>query len=237
MTGASTIPASLSIVIPVLDEARGIAATLESLAGVRAAGAEVVVVDGGSRDETRGIAAKLADQVLDAPRGRAAQMNLGARQSRGDILLFLHADTLLPQDTVSLVNDALRPGIAWGRFDVAIAGGDPLFALVALLMNLRSRWTGIATGDQAIFVRREAFERVGGFAQIPLMEDVALCKALRRISRPACLRARVVTSGRRWERQGTLRTIFLMWRLRLAYALGADPHRLARRYDVERTSS
>ena len=227
----------LSIIVPVLDEARGIAATLESLAAARAAGAEVVVVDGGSRDETRRIAAPLADKVIAAPRGRAAQMNAGARAARGDILLFLHADTLLPQGAVAQVSAALQPGAAaWGRFDVAIAGADPLLALVAMLMNARSRWSGIATGDQAIFVRRDAFEGVGGYAEIPLMEDVALCKALRRISAPACLRARVVTSGRRWERQGTLRTILLMWRLRLAYALGADPHRLARHYDVGRTS-
>lgn len=227
----------LSIIVPVLDEARGIAATLESLAAARAAGAEVVVVDGGSRDETRRIAAPLADKVIAAPRGRAAQMNAGARAARGDILLFLHADTLLPQGAVAQVSAALQPGAAaWGRFDVAIAGADPLLALVAMLMNARSRWSGIATGDQAIFVRRAVFEAAGGFPAIPLMEDVALSKALARWSRPACLHDRVVTSARRWERHGTWRTIVLMWRLRLAYALGADPHRLARRYDVERTS-
>ncbi|MEO7741922.1 MAG: TIGR04283 family arsenosugar biosynthesis glycosyltransferase [Usitatibacter sp.] len=227
----------LSIIVPVLDEAPGIAATLAALAPARARGVEVVVVDGGSRDDTRSLAAPLADRVIEAPRGRAAQMNAGARGSRGSILLFLHADTALPEDGDGIACAGLeRTSLQWGRFDVAIAGADPLLALVALLMNARSRLTGIATGDQAIFVRREAFERVGGFPEIPLMEDVAFTKGLRAISRPLCLRERVLTSGRRWERGGTLRTIVLMWRLRLAYAFGADPHRLARRYDVERTS-
>lgn len=226
----------LSIVIPTLDEASAISATLEALQTARERGAEVIVVDGGSSDGTRALAAPLADRVISAPRGRSAQMNAGARAAGGDALLFLHADTLLPPDALEAVGEALASGREWGRFDVAIAGGDPLFAVVALLMNARSRWTGIATGDQAVFVTRAAFEAAGGFAPIPLMEDVALSRSLLGRSRPACLRTRVVTSGRRWERRGTLRTIFLMWRLRLAYALGADPHRLARRYDVERTS-
>ena len=227
----------LSIIIPVLDEAPGIVAALAALAPARLRGAEVVVVDGGSRDRTRELAAPIADQVIEAPRGRAMQMNAGARASRGEVLLFLHADTTLPVDADRLACAGLeRSGQQWGRFDVAISGADPLLPLVAFFMNVRSRWSGVATGDQAIFVRREAFEGVGGFPEIPLMEDVALSKALRARSRPLCLRERVLTSGRRWERGGTLRTIVLMWRLRLAYALGADPHRLARRYDVERTS-
>ena len=227
----------LSIIVPVLDEAPGIAAALEVLAPARSRGVEVVVVDGGSRDATRSLATPLCDRVIVSPRGRALQMNAGARASRGSVLLFLHADTTLPADADQLVRAGLdAAGLQWGRFDVAIAGAAPLLALVALLMNARSRLTGIATGDQAIFVRREAFERAGGFPEIPLMEDVALTKRLRALSRPLCIATRVLTSGRRWERGGTLRTIVLMWRLRLAYALGADPHRLARRYDVERTS-
>ncbi|HET9653073.1 MAG TPA: TIGR04283 family arsenosugar biosynthesis glycosyltransferase, partial [Usitatibacter sp.] len=202
-----------------------------------ASGAEVIVVDGGSRDATREIAAPLCDRVLAAPRGRAAQMNAGAAAASADTLLFLHADTLLPVDAPAIVASALAGGRhAWGRFDVTIGSPHPLLAVVAMLMNARSRWTGIATGDQAIFVRRAAFEAVGGFPSIPLMEDVALSRALRRLSPPAALRRRVVTSGRRWERHGILRTVVLMWRLRAAYALGADPHRLARRYGVERTS-
>jgi len=228
----------LSIVVPALDEASAIEAALAALRPLRAAGCEVIVVDGGSRDATARLAQPLADRVVAAPRGRASQMNAGAGAATGDALLFLHADTQLPPDAPGEIARALATGPrAWGRFDVAIAGADPMLAVVALLMNARSRLTGIATGDQAIFARREAFEAAGGFPEIPLMEDVALSRALRRAAAPACLRSRVVTSGRRWERQGTLRTIFLMWRLRLAYALGADPRRLARRYDVERTSS
>lgn len=227
----------LSIIVPVLDEARGIEASLEALQGLRAGGVEIIVVDGGSSDATRALATPLADRVIEAPRGRASQMNAGAAASCGTLLLFLHSDTRLPPDSFEAITrlDAARRD--WGRFDVVIAGAGPLLALVALLMNARSRASGIATGDQAIFVRRAAFEAVGRFPAIPLMEDVALSKALKRRSAPLCLRERVVTSGRRWERHGTLRTIVLMWRLRLAYALGADPHRLARRYDVERTST
>ena len=227
----------LSIVVPVLDEASGIGATLESLRELRLRGCEVVVVDGGSRDATREIAAPLADRVVESPRGRAAQMNAGARAASGDILLFLHADTRLPPGADQSARLGMRrTGARWGRFDVTIAGATPMLRLVARSMNARSRMTGIATGDQAIFARRDAFEAVGGFPEIPLMEDIALSKRLKRVSPPLCLRERVVTSGRRWERHGTLRTILLMWRLRLAFALGADPRRLARDYDVERTS-
>ena len=223
--------------MPVLDEAPGVEAALSPLQALRAAGGEVIVVDGGSRDATARLAAPWADRVLEAPRGRAAQMNAGARVARGEILLFLHADTVLPAQAINAVTEGLRrTRREWGRFDVSIAGTDSLLVLVALLMNARSRLTGIATGDQAMFARRAAFERAGGFPDIPLMEDVALSKALKRESPPLCLRERVVTSGRRWEKNGTLRTIVLMWRLRLAYALGADPRHLARRYDLERTS-
>jgi rSAM/selenodomain-associated transferase 2 len=227
-----------SIIVPVLDEAAGIQAALAPLQAWRAgARAEVVVADGGSRDATRELAEPLADRVITAPRGRAAQMNAGARESTGEVLIFLHADTLLPPQALDAIEAALALGRQWGRFDVAITGADPMLAIVALAMNARSRWSGIATGDQAIFAQRAAFDAVGGFPAIPLMEDVAFSKALKRRSPPACLRLRAVTSGRRWERRGTLRTILLMWRLRAAYALGADPHRLANRYDVEHTSS
>jgi rSAM/selenodomain-associated transferase 2 len=231
MTGGS-----LSIVIPVLDEARGIAAALAELGALREQGAEVVVVDGGSRDATRSLARAHCDRLVESPRGRGAQMNAGARAARGELLVFLHADTRLPADGARAIREALARG-EWGRFDVAIEGADRLLMLVAWMMNVRSRLTGIATGDQAIFVRRASLDAVGGFPEIALMEDVALCKRLRRRSPPVCLRERVTTSARRWRRRGTLRTIFLMWGLRLAYALGADPRRLARRYDVERTSS
>jgi len=183
-----------------------------------------------SGDGTPEIARLLCDRVVAAPGGRAAQMNAGARLATGGALVFLHADTTLPLDAPEEIVFSLK-NRSWGRFDVSIEGRHPFLKVIAWSMNLRSRLTGIATGDQAIFVRRAAFEQVGGFPAIPLMEDVAITKALKRVSPPACLRERVVTSGRRWEKRGTLRTILLMWRLRLAYALGADPARLAQRYD------
>ena len=227
----------LSIIVPTLDEAAHIEATLAALQPLRGGGGEVIVVDGGSSDGTVALAAPLADRVIAAPRGRATQMNAGARATAGDVLLFLHADTLLTARAAARIPAQLeQAGRVWGRFDVAIDGAGALLALVAAMMNARSRLTGIATGDQAIFVRRADFDAAGGFPEIPLMEDVALSKSLRRRTRPLCLRERVVTSARRWERRGALRTIVLMWRLRLAYALGADPRRLARLYDVERTS-
>lgn len=223
---------SLSIIIPTLDEAAGICATLEPLQSLRAQGHEVIVVDGGSRDGTPRVAAPLADCVLVAPRGRASQMNAGAHAAQGDVLLFLHADTLLPADAARKVVDGLTAsGRAWGRFDVRIAGRHRLLGLVARMMNLRSRLTGIATGDHAMFVRRAAFDAAGAFPPMPLMEDIALSRALKRVSRPLCLRARVVTSGRRWEARGAMRMIVLMWWLRLRYALGASTDRLARLYE------
>jgi len=227
----------ISIIIPTLNEAGGIAAVLARLQRMRP-GAEIIVADGGSEDATADCARPLADRVLEAPRGRARQMNAGAAAARGDVLLFLHADTILPEDAPSAIGVALeRSGRQWGRFDATIAGRDALLAVVSLMMNARSRMSGIATGDQAMFVRRAAFESVGGFPDIPLMEDVALSQRLKLLSPPACLRQRVITSARRWERDGVLRTIVLMWRLRFAYAMGVDPRRLARRYDPERTSS
>ena len=199
---------------------------------MRARGAEVIVVDGGSRDATVARAGPLADTVISAPRGRASQMNAGAARARGEILLFLHADTLLPDAADALIVDGLqRSRRGWGRFDIAIAGRNPLLRVVAALMNVRSRVTGVATGDQAIFVTRSLFAAAGGYPDIALMEDVALSGRLKRFGSPLCLRHRLTTSGRRWEKHGVLRTILLMWRLRLAYRLGADPRKLAVRYD------
>jgi rSAM/selenodomain-associated transferase 2 len=224
----------LSIIMPVLNEGDGIAAALDALADLRALGTEVIVVDGGSRDATVRQAKLRADQVILAPRGRALQMNAGAERASGDVLLFLHADTRLPAEADRIVLDGLdRSRRAWGRFDVEIEGRSPLLPVVARLMGLRSRLTGIATGDQAIFVRREAFQTVGGFPAIALMEDIALCKRLKRLGRPLCLRVCATTSGRRWEKNGVLSTILLMWRLRLAYFFGADPKGLARQYGYE----
>jgi rSAM/selenodomain-associated transferase 2 len=221
----------LSIIVPVLNEAATIAAHLAALAPLRARGTEVIVVDGSSEDGTAGQARAHADRVLAAPRGRASQMNAGAQAAKGDVLLFLHADTRLPADADRLIQDALATdGRVWGRFDVAIEGHHPLLPVIAALMNARSRLTGIATGDQAIFAVREAFEAVGGYAGLPLMEDIVLSRDLKRLSRPACLAARAKTSGRRWETHGVIRTILTMWRLRLAFFAGADPRNLAVAY-------
>ena len=226
-----TAPPSLSIVIPVLNEAATITAALEALAPLRARGAEVIVADGGSGDDTMALAAALADQVIAAPRGRAMQMNAGAAAARGDLLLFLHADTRLPADADRLVRGGLaQSGRVWGRFDVAIEGAHPLFPVIASFMNARSRLTGITTGDQAMFVGRDTFAAVGGFPRIALMEDITLARDLKRVSRPLCLSAQVMTSGRRWEKRGVVRTVVLIWRLRLAYFFGTNPDDLARRY-------
>jgi rSAM/selenodomain-associated transferase 2 len=225
----------ISVVVPTLNEAHGVARALAALEPLRRRGHEVIVVDGGSADGTAGIARALADRVVSAPRGRASQMNTGAAVARGEVLLFLHADTRLPAGAGERILDGLAAGSSqWGRFDVRIEGKSRFLAVIAFLMNLRSRLTGIATGDQAIFVRREAFERAGGFPRIELMEDVALARTLRRASPPACLRCKAVTSGRRWERRGVLRTVLLMWCLRLSFALGVSPASLARLYDGHR---
>lgn len=225
----------LSIVIPVLNEAGIVGAALARLAPLRQRGAEVIVVDGGSGDGTVEVAAPLANQVVTAPRGRAVQMNTGAALAKGDVLLFLHADTVLPDGADRLIEAALDGGKrAWGRFDVRIEGRNQALGFVAAMMNWRSWLSGIATGDQAIFVRRAAFEAVGGFPPIPLMEDIAISGALKRFGRPARVRERVTTSGRRWDENGLAQTILLMWRLRLAFYFGADPARLAARYGYGR---
>jgi rSAM/selenodomain-associated transferase 2 len=221
---------TLSIIIPVLNEAGVIESALAALSSYRARGAELIVVDGGSRDTTAALAQSLADRVVIAARGRARQMNAGAALARGNILLFLHADTKLPDNADTLVREGLaRSGRNWGRFDVQFNDG-PLLRLIALSMNLRSRITGVATGDQAMFVSHAAFVAAGGFPPIALMEDIALSARLKRIGPPLCLSARVTTSSRRWRENGILRTVFFMWRLRLAYFIGADPTQLAQRY-------
>lgn len=225
-----TATARLSIVVPTLDEAPGIASSLQALSALRQRGHELIVVDGGSRDETVSLATPLADAVLHAARGRAAQMNAGAAHAHAPVLLFLHADTQLPPDADRHVLHAIAAGARWGRFDVSIAGRSAWFPLISALMNLRSRLSGIATGDQAIFVETALFRHLGGFAPQPLMEDVELSRRLRAVAPPACLRPRVTTSGRRWEARGVWRTIVLMWRLRWRYWRGATPESLARDY-------
>jgi rSAM/selenodomain-associated transferase 2/rSAM/selenodomain-associated transferase 1 len=221
----------ISIIVPARNEAPSIGATLAALAPLRARGHEVIVVDAGSDDDTRSIAAPLADRVLVARRGRARQMNAGALAAGGGVLLFLHADTRLPADADASMLRALRAGHRWGRFDIAIDGASAWLPIVGWAMNLRSRATGVATGDQAVFVRRERFDAAGGFPDVPMMEDVALSKRLLETAgRPACLRDVARTSGRRWDTHGALRTIALMWRLRFDFWRGADTVALAERY-------
>lgn len=218
---------NLSIIVPMLNEADGIAATLAALSELDA---EVVAVDGGSSDKSVEMASPHARQVVPAPRGRARQMNAGAAVAHGDILLFLHADTRLPPVADRLIRQAIADGADWGRFDVRISGDSRWFAIIARMMNWRSRLTGIATGDQAIFVKRSTFEQIGGFPDLPLMEDIVLSQRLKQLSRPACLREKVTTAGRRWEKHGVLRTILTMWWLRLRFFFGADPKKLAIEY-------
>lgn len=220
----------LSIVLPALNEAAGITATLQALAPLRAAGHEVIVVDGGSSDGTAALAAPLASRVVASERGRARQMNAGAAVATGELLLFLHADTRLPPGADAAITTALQRGARWGRFDVHIEGRSRWLPVVARLMNWRSRLTGIATGDQALFIETALFRELGGYAPLPLMEDIELCKRLRRVSRPACLHARVTTSGRRWDTRGAWPTIWLMWTLRWRYWRGTPAEELARAY-------
>jgi len=221
----------LSIIMPVLNEAEKVEHTLSLLSPLRERGIEVIVVDGGSFDDTLRLAAPLSDRLLQAPAGRARQMNAGAVASSGEVLLFLHADTLLPDGMPEIVLDGLsRTGKVWGRFDIRIAGKPQMLRLVAALMNMRSRLTGIMTGDQALFVRRNDFFEVGGFPGQELMEDIEISRRLKRRSAPLCLRGPVITSGRRWERNGVWRTILLMGRLRLLYWLGVPCKKLARAY-------
>jgi rSAM/selenodomain-associated transferase 2 len=219
----------VSVIVPTVDEASAIAATLRA---ARAPGAaELLVVDGGSADGTVRIAGELADRVLSAPRGRAAQMNAGAAAARGEVLLFLHADTLLPSGYAGAIAHALRdPAVVGGRFDLRLDAPGVAYRVLERAISLRSRLTRVATGDQGMFVRRAVFERLGGFPPLPLMEDIALARALKRAGRVACLGETVLTSARRWQRHGLVRTVLLMWALRAAYYAGVSPERLARVY-------
>jgi rSAM/selenodomain-associated transferase 2 len=225
---------TISVIVPVLNEGALIVQALSALQSLKAAGHEVILVDGGSDDATIALSERVVDQILRSPRGRSRQMNAGAKVARGEVLLFLHADTYLPEHADKLIIDGLnQQGKSWGRFDARLSGRHFLLRITEWLMNLRSRMTGIATGDQGIFVQRKLFEAVGGFPEIDLMEDIALSKILKRQGRPLCLWHRVLTSSRRWERKGILRTILLMWFLRLTYLLGADPRSLAQLYQSE----
>jgi rSAM/selenodomain-associated transferase 2 len=223
------MPGRISVIVPVLNEEKGIGATLTALAAL--APDEVIVVDGGSADRTREISAQSGAVVECSVAGRAAQMNAGARRANGDILLFLHADTTLPPSAFDDIRGALadRQKVG-GRFDVELKGNHPMLRVIGVMINRRSRLTRVGTGDQAIFVRRDVFAAMGGFPEIPLMEDVAFCRALKRRGGVACLHSRVTTSARRWEVEGVWRTIVKMWLLKLLYLAGVPPAMLKRFY-------
>ncbi|EWH02068.1 TIGR04283 family arsenosugar biosynthesis glycosyltransferase [Halomonas sp. BC04] len=220
----------LSIIIPTLDEAEVIDDVLQSLQDYTARGVELIVVDGGSSDDTVARATRLASRLIQSAPGRARQMNAGARISRGNLLLFLHADTRLPHCADRLVANALSGSHCWGRFDISLEGRHPLLPLIGFAMNWRSRLTGIATGDQALFMTRQAFDRAGGFPDQPLMEDIEMSRRLQGHSAPACLEQRASSSGRRWDEAGAWATIWLMWRLRFRYWRGESADSLAREY-------
>ena len=223
----------ISVIVPVLNEEKTIASALEALRPL--ATEEVIVVDGGSSDCTRELAAQTQAVVLSSSRGRAEQMNQGARVAKGNVLLFLHADTRLPSSAMGDILAALKdPMCVGGRFDVRLDRRGWIFTLIGALINMRSRLTSVATGDQAIFVRRKIFEEVGGFPEIPLMEDIAFSRVLKIKGRMACLRSQVVTSARRWEKEGVWRTILKMWALRLLFLAGISPFHLKRFYDSSR---
>ncbi|MDT8309943.1 MAG: TIGR04283 family arsenosugar biosynthesis glycosyltransferase [Methylophaga sp.] len=221
---------SIAIIVPVLNEAENLPALIAQFSKLSQPQDEVVIVDGGSTDETLEILADMNLQILSAHKGRASQMNAGALHSDADILVFLHADTQLPENALALIRKVVAEGAGWGRFNVIISGARPMLKVIALFMNWRSRLTGIATGDQVIFIQRELFNDLGGFPEQPLMEDIEISKRLKKISRPACLSEKVITSGRRWQKHGIWKTIILMWWLRFAYWRGVPATALTKYY-------
>lgn len=217
-----------SLIIPTLHEEKTIISCLLPLQPLRDK-CEIIIVDAAEQPMVNGPHAHLADQIISSAKGRARQMNTGAHHASGDILLFLHADTYLPEHALQLIEQHLG-NKHWGRFDIQLSGDHFMLKVIAWMMNRRSRLTGIATGDQAIFVTQAAFEKAGRYPDIALMEDIALSKALKKISPPLCLNAKVTSSGRRWQRYGIYKTILLMWSLRLRYLFGAAPELLAELY-------
>ncbi|WP_339462162.1 TIGR04283 family arsenosugar biosynthesis glycosyltransferase [Pseudomonas sp. EA_105y_Pfl2_R69] len=220
----------LSVIIPARNEAQALPLLLADLAALREAGAELLLVDGGSSDASLELAAGHVDQLLSCAAGRSRQMNAGAAAAAGDYLWFVHADTRVSPEAIRHLLDVLIERPLWGRFDVRLSARGPMFRLIGGMISLRSRLSGIASGDQGIFVARATFEALGGYADIPLMEDLELCRRLKRLAWPCCLRPALTTSSRRWEQQGIWRTLLLMWRLRLAYYCGVSPEKLARQY-------
>ena len=227
----STTEPLISFIIPVLNDRMSLDTLLPQLQTYREKGHELLLVDGGSNDGSVSSATALVDRILMTGPGRARQMNLGAENAKHEILHFVHADSKLPDNLDSLIQKPMQnPTRLWGRFDVSLDESGFVYAMIAFMMNLRSRLSGVATGDQGIFVRNTVFHEIGGFKVIPLMEDVALSKSLRKKSWPVCLKAKIITSARRWKQKGVLKTILMMWYLRLAYFMGADPEGLAAIY-------
>ncbi len=220
----------LSIIIPTLNESNQIKSCLDKLQLLRKQGHEVIVVDGGSIDDTTSLSLPLSDHVIQAQKSRSIQMNAGAKIASGDYFLFLHADTSLPAVTHELFIKLNQDKEKWGRFDVALSGRQFLFRIIEQCMNLRSRLTGIATGDQVIFVKKELFDEINGFPEIALMEDIAISKLLMKHAKPVCLNDKVLSSSRRWEQNGISKTIFKMWILRLLYFFNYDTNKLAKIY-------
>lgn len=225
----NTTVVKLSIIIPVLNEESSLSRLSSHLQSIRNQGHEVIIVDGGSSDNTLALSYELADQVIVSKPGRAIQMNSGATNATGDIFVFLHVDTFLPDNALQIIMAAMTDN-AWGRFDVRLSSNRLVFRLIESLINIRSCLTSIATGDQAMFVEKELFHRIGGFPEIALMEDVELSRRLKKIERPVCIKQKVITSSRRWESRGIVATVLLMWKLRLYYFLGMSPDRLNQLY-------
>ena len=231
---------NIAVIIPVLNEQEALPVLLHAL--MPFGFEEIIVVDGGSRDRTVEVAKRMFDsasdshhRIISGPCGRASQMNAGAALATSDILVFLHADTQMPRNARHVVEQAMaNQRCVGGRFDVRFPRDTGYAWMVSRLMSLRSRWSGISTGDQTMFVRRSVFERMGGFADIPLMEDIEFSRRLKKLGTIAALRERVTTSFRRWEQHGPLRTIVRMWNIRLLYWLGRDPRRLQQYYDTVR---
>ena len=221
---------SVSIIIPTFNEANNIAMTLDNVSSLVEQGHECIVVDGGSSDETASICSAYPVTFLHSDKGRATQLNYGASHASNTVLVFLHADSLLPACAVMEINKRLGNKTSWGRFNVKFTGKHFLLKVIAALMNVRSCITGIATGDQAMFVFKDIFESVHGFPEISLMEDIALSKTLKQYSTPACIKQAVITSSRRWETNGYIKTILLMWKIRLLYFFGVPADKLAKMY-------
>ena len=219
---------NISIIVPVRNEATRIISFLKKLQSLRQH-AEIIVVDGQSKDDTAKLAEAWCDKLVASPAGRAIQMNAGAKLAQSNTLLFLHADTYLPDNAHELVEQALREN-EWGRFDIKLSGEMFMFRIIKTLINLRSRLSNIATGDQAIFLKKDLFNHIGMYDQQPLMEDIALCRKLRRHGDAACIKQKAVTSSRRWEEHGVWKTIVTMWSLRFAYFIGISPSKLYRFY-------